>query len=104
MADPTETYAHDDTPHPKTCYEMSRLANVLANDLMEDILRDLTLQAICCPYGGPDTVARTHADRIPRNPDPIAYAALNSDRRATGYYAPRSVKDADRLTDISVLS
>ena len=104
MADPTETYAHDDTPHPKTCYEMSRLANVLANDLMEDILRDLTLQAICCPYGGPDTVARTHADRIPRNPDPIAKAALDSDRRATGYYAPRSVKDADRLTDISVLS
>jgi hypothetical protein len=35
MADPTETYAHDDTPHPKTCYEMSRLADVLANDLME---------------------------------------------------------------------
>ena len=87
MADPTETYAHDDTPHPNTCHEMSRLANVLANDLMEDILRNLTLQAICCPYGGPDTVARTHADRIPRNPDPIAYAALNADSRATGYYA-----------------
>jgi hypothetical protein len=102
MADPTETYAHDDTPHPKTCHEMSRLANVSANDLMEDILRNLTLQALCyeiprskrfCPYSGPDTADRTHVDRIPRNPGPIAPTALDSDRRATGYYAPRSVKD-----------
>jgi hypothetical protein len=31
-ADPTETYAHDDTPHPKTCYETSRLAHVSADD------------------------------------------------------------------------
>jgi hypothetical protein len=101
MADPTETYAHDDTPHPKTCHEMSRLANVSANDLMEDILRNLTLQALCyeiprskrfCPYGGPATAFR-NVDRIPRDPGPIAPTALNSDRRATGYYAPRSVKD-----------
>ena len=95
MADPTETYAHDDTPHPKTCHEMSRLANVSANGLMENILRNLTLQAYCCPYGGPDTADRTHVDRIPHSPGPIAHAALDSDSRAVGYYAPRSVKDAD---------
>jgi hypothetical protein len=93
MADPTETYAHDDTPHPKTCYEMSRLANVLANDLMEDILRDLTLQAICCPYGGPDTVARTDVNRIPHDPSPIAHAVSASDSLTTGYYTPRSARN-----------
>jgi hypothetical protein len=65
MADPTETYAHDDTPHPKTCYEMSRLANVSANDLTEDILRDLTLQAICCPYGAHRPTQRLSCGRPP---------------------------------------
>jgi hypothetical protein len=59
------------------------------------LLRNPALEAFCCTYGGPDMAARTHVDRIPRDPGPIAYAALDSDSRATGYYAPRSVKDAD---------
>jgi hypothetical protein len=57
------------------------------------LLRNPALDAFCCTYGGPATAFRTHVDRIPRDPGPIAPTALNSDRRATGYYAPRSVKD-----------
>jgi hypothetical protein len=57
------------------------------------LLRNPALEAFCCTYGGPDMAARTHVDRIPRDPGPIAYAALDSDSRATGYYAPRSAND-----------
>jgi hypothetical protein len=81
-ADPTETYAQDDTPPPRTCYETSRLAQVSANYPREGISRNLTLQALC--YEIPRskrlvarTVDRTHVDRIPRTPGPIAHAALH---------------------------
>jgi hypothetical protein len=66
MADPTETYAHDDTPHPKTCHEMSRLANVSANDPREDILRNLTLQALCYEIPRSKRFVARAADRIRR--------------------------------------
>ena len=62
-------------PSPRTCNEMSRLANVSANDPREGILRYLTLQALCreiprskrfvartaSGYGGPDA----------RRPNPV---------------------------------
>ena len=67
MADPTETYAHEDTPHPKTCYEMSRLANVSANDPREGILRNLTLQALCYEIPRSKRFAARKADRTRRS-------------------------------------
>ena len=85
---------------------MSRFAHVFVQRPRgEGTFQNLTLQAYCCEIlRSKRFAARTadriwrpgqHVDRIPHDPGPIAYAALDSDSRATGYYAPRSVKNAD---------
>jgi hypothetical protein len=62
--DPTESYAQDDTPLLRACYEMTRFAHVSANDPREDILRNLTLQAVCCEMPRSKRFVARKADRI----------------------------------------
>ena len=67
VADPTESYAQDNTPPLRTCYEMSSFARVSANDPRERNLQNLTLRALCCEILRSKRFAARTADQILRS-------------------------------------
>src|SRR5918995_1364936 len=66
-ADPTESYAQDDTHLLRACYEMSRFAHVLANDPMEGVLGNPTLQTLCYEIPRSQRFAARTAERKRRS-------------------------------------
>jgi hypothetical protein len=63
-ADPTESYAQDDTPPLRACYAMSRFAHVFVQRPRgEGTFQNLTLQAYCCEILRSKRFAARTADR-----------------------------------------
>jgi len=72
VADPTESYAQDDTPLLRACYEMSRCAHVSADDprgyLTNSYAPSVLLHVRRTGYGGPDARRPNPAQPRPYRP------------------------------------